>query len=192
MANDINNIIKTRRDLRFWLNEDGKRNGITNRFWYIIRLLLNCENACVFQYIECLRYCEYHYNNKEKLYNRIMFYIYKIKKNRLQVQYNISININTCGYGLRIIHIGGGTRIGPLKAGNYCAFNVGTLIGTNGSEDSRPILGDHVAFGPAAKAFGQITIGDNVFVAANSVVTKDIPDNVIVGGIPAKVIKFKE
>ena len=90
------------------------------------------------------------------------------------------------------MHIGGGTRIGPLRAGNYCGFNVGTLIGTNGSEIKRPILGDHVAFGPGAKAFGKITIGNNVFVASNAVVTKDVPDNVIVGGIPAKVIKNKE
>lgn len=121
-----------------------------------------------------------------------MYSIYKLKKNSLQIKYKISVNINTCGYGLRIMHIGGGTRIGPLKAGNYCGFNVGTLIGTNGSEESRPILGDYVAFGPGAKAFGKITIGNNVFIAANSVVTKDIPENVIAGGIPAKIIKNKE
>ena len=52
-------------------------------------------------------------------------------------------------------------------------------------------MGDFVAFGPGAKAFGKIKIGNNVFVAPNAVVTKDIPDNVIVGGIPAKIIKEK-
>lgn len=31
-------------------------------------------------------------------------------------------------------------------------------------------------------------IGDNILIAAGSVVTKDIPDNSIVGGVPAKVI----
>lgn len=54
------------------------------------------------------------------------------------------------------------------------------------------LLGDHVAFGPGAKAFGKITIGNNVFVAPNAVVTKDVPNNCIVGGIPAKIIKYKE
>lgn len=34
-----------------------------------------------------------------------------------------------------------------------------------------------------------VTVGKNVIVAAGAVVTKDVPDNVIVGGIPAKVIK---
>ena len=36
---------------------------------------------------------------------------------------------------------------------------------------------------------GKIFIGDNVIIAPNSVVQKNIPSNVIVGGIPAKVIK---
>jgi serine O-acetyltransferase len=53
----------------------------------------------------------------------------------------------------------------------------------------RPTIGDYVAFGPGAKAFGKIIIGDNVFVASNSVVTKDVNPNCIVGGVPAKLIK---
>ncbi|UVV64139.1 serine acetyltransferase [Bacteroides fragilis] len=40
--------------------------------------------------------------------------------------------------------------------------------------------------------FGSIIIGNNVTIGANAVVTKDIPDNAIVGGIPAKVLRFKE
>lgn len=34
-------------------------------------------------------------------------------------------------------------------------------------------------------------IGNNVTVGTNAVVTKDIPDNAVVGGVPAKVIKMK-
>lgn len=34
-----------------------------------------------------------------------------------------------------------------------------------------------------------VTIGENSVVAAGSVVTKDVPDNVVVGGVPAKIIK---
>ena len=37
-----------------------------------------------------------------------------------------------------------------------------------------------------------VTIGNNVVVAAEAVVTKDVPDNCVVGGMPAKIIKTIE
>lgn len=74
--------------------------------------------------------------------------------------------------------------------GNYCGFNAGVLLGDNGDKGV-PTVGDYVAFAPGAKAFGGVTIGNNVFVAPNAVVTKDVPDNAIVGGVPAKIIKYK-
>ena len=40
-----------------------------------------------------------------------------------------------------------------------------------------------------AKVLGPITVGNNVVVGANAVVVKDVEDNVVVGGIPAKIIK---
>ena len=85
----------------------------------------------------------------------------------------------------------GGILLNIKKCGNYCGFNAGVLIGNVESQDNRPTLGNYVAFGPGAKAFGKLIIGDNVFVAPNAVVTKDVPENAIVGGIPAKIIKFK-
>ena len=42
---------------------------------------------------------------------------------------------------------------------------------------------------PGAVVIGNIKIGNNVVIGANSVVTKDVPDNTVVAGIPAKVIK---
>lgn len=85
----------------------------------------------------------------------------------------------------------GGVLLNAKKIGNYCGFNAGSLVGNKDSQENRPEIGDYVAFGPGAKAFGKITIGDNVFVASNAVVVKDIPSNVIVGGLPAKIIKEK-
>lgn len=86
----------------------------------------------------------------------------------------------------------GGVLLNAKKIGNYCGFNAGSLVGNKDSQENRPEIGDYVAFGPGAKAFGKITIGDNVFVASNAVVVKDIPSNVIVGGLPAKIIKEKQ
>lgn len=186
-------MIRTRKDLYFYLKEDAKRNSIHGNLKYWIKLLACRENACAYRYIKCMRFCEYHLNNSSNLFNKICYYAYKLKLLRLGRKYNIQITPNTCGYGLRLMHLsgGGGILLNIKKCGNYCGFNAGVLLGNIDNQDNRPILGDYVAFGPGAKAFGKITIGNNVFVAPNAVITKDIPDNVVVGGIPAKILKEK-
>ncbi len=50
-------------------------------------------------------------------------------------------------------------------------------------------IGNNVWIGDKVSILKGVTIGDNVIIAANAVVTKDIPSNVIAGGIPAKILK---
>lgn len=56
----------------------------------------------------------------------------------------------------------------------------------------RIIIGDNVFIGIDAKIMPGVTIGDNVVVGLGSIVTKDIPSNSVVCGVPAKVIKTIE
>jgi acetyltransferase-like isoleucine patch superfamily enzyme len=59
-----------------------------------------------------------------------------------------------------------------------------------GYEKTKPIkIGNHVWIGTRAIILKGVTIGDNAIIAAGSVVTKNVPSNTIVAGIPAKVIK---
>ena len=51
------------------------------------------------------------------------------------------------------------------------------------------VIGDNVWIGDKATILAGVHIGDNVIVAANSVVTKDVPSNTMVAGVPAKIIK---
>jgi serine O-acetyltransferase len=53
----------------------------------------------------------------------------------------------------------------------------------------RPLIGDNVVIGSGAKVLGSIEIGDNSVVGANAVVTQSVPPNVVVGGIPARIIQ---
>lgn len=54
-----------------------------------------------------------------------------------------------------------------------------------------PIIGNNVTIYAGAKVFGKIIIGDDVYVGANAVVTKDIPSHSVVAGVPAKIIKTR-
>ena len=47
-----------------------------------------------------------------------------------------------------------------------------------------------VWIGSNATILQGVTIGKNAIVGAGSTVTKDVPDNAIVGGVPAKVIRY--
>jgi len=49
-----------------------------------------------------------------------------------------------------------------------------------------------VSIGSSATILCGVTIGKNSIVGAGSVVTKDVPDNVIIAGVPAKIIKKEE
>ena len=51
------------------------------------------------------------------------------------------------------------------------------------------IIGNNVWIGDKASILAGVHIGDNVIVAANAVVTKDVPSNCMVAGVPARIIK---
>jgi serine O-acetyltransferase len=97
------------------------------------------------------------------------------------------------GPGLYIGHFGEICIGGPTKIGKFCNLSQGNTIGVAGRGDKRgiPELGDFVYVAPGAKVIGKIKIGDYVAIGANAVVTKDVPDNAVVAGVPAKVISFK-
>ncbi|MFV0364602.1 MAG: sugar O-acetyltransferase [Suipraeoptans sp.] len=114
-----------------------------------------------------------------------------------------------CDYG-KNIHVGEGfltnynvtiLDIAYVHIGDYCMIGPNTIITTVGhpmSPESRrkkmanssPIkIGDDVWIGGNCTILPGVTIGNNVIVAAGAVVTKDVPDNCVVAGIPAKKIR---
>ena len=52
-----------------------------------------------------------------------------------------------------------------------------------------PKIGNHVMVGAGATVLGPVIIGDNVQIGAGAVVVKDVPDNCVVIGVPARIIK---
>lgn len=94
------------------------------------------------------------------------------------------------GHGFFIDH-GMGVVIGETAViGDDCTLYHGvTLGGTTWRKEKRhPTLGNNVVIGAGAKLLGPITVGDNARIGSNSVVTKDVPANATVVGIPGRVI----
>ncbi|MGG7142330.1 maltose acetyltransferase domain-containing protein [Clostridium nigeriense] len=92
----------------------------------------------------------------------------------------------------------------PITIGNNVFLAPGVHIYTathpldpiernSGYEYGKPVkIGDNVWLGGRTVICPGVTIANNVVVAAGAVVTKDVPDNVVVGGNPAKIIKSIE
>lgn len=85
--------------------------------------------------------------------------------NNVTITQNVTFHTHDGGVGLFRKEYPGINIMGKIKIGN----NV--------------FVGSHTIFLPG------VTIGNNVVIAAGSVISKDVPDNVIVGGVPAKIIK---
>lgn len=97
------------------------------------------------------------------------------------------------GKGLLISHIGSIVIGHESVIGNYCSLHQCVTIGGAGYGEGygKPVIGNNVFIGAGAVIMGKIQIGNNVAIGANAVVTKSFPDNVSIGGIPAKVISEK-
>ena len=76
--------------------------------------------------------------------------------------------------------------------GDNCLLYQGVTLGGTGKDKGKrhPTLGDNVMVGAGAKVLGPINIGNNVKVAANAVVLKDIPDNCTAVGVPARIARM--
>lgn len=97
------------------------------------------------------------------------------------------------GPGLLLVHMGGIVVNGKVKIGKNCNLSHGVTIGKTqrGARKGVPTLGDNVFVGPGALVVGNVTVGNDVAVAGNSVVTRDVPEQAVVAGVPAKVISYR-
>ena len=105
---------------------------------------------------------------------------YTIKWKRLSNKYGIYIHPNTVGKGLYIPHFNGGIQLNCISMGDFCSVSSGVVVGNKGSQDNRAIIGNNVGLTIGCKVIGKVVLGNNVIVAPNSVVIKNIPDNAFV------------
>lgn len=129
--------------------------------------------------------------------NKLLFPLFIFARLRLrhyQFKYGIQIPWHTkIGKGFYIGHFGGIVVNGGTVIGKNCNISQGVTIGqaNRGPRKGCAIIGDNVYIGPGAKIVGHVNIGNNVAIGANAVVTKDVPDNAVVAGVPARIISME-
>ena len=91
-----------------------------------------------------------------------------------------------------VIDHGTGIVIGATaEIGDDCLLYQGVTLGGTGAarEKRHPTLGNNVMVGCGAMVLGPFRVGDNVKIAANSVVLREVPDNCTVVGIPGHIVR---
>ncbi|MET2984690.1 acyltransferase [Aureibaculum conchae] len=164
-------------------------------------------------------YCKYKFGLVPKFrinryFNLKNIYTHLAYKSCGKVGKRLKVNGLVQGLGKNVIlkdyvNINPGARFlgkGKIEIGNY--FHTGqklTIISTNHNYDNaeaipydkvkihKPvIIKDFVWLGDSVIIIPGITIGKGVIAAAGAVITKDVPDFAIIGGNPAKVIKYRD
>jgi len=184
-------MIKNRSELNDYKHADQLALNRKRSTWLVdsLKRSLFWEKILVADYLNALRKMEYYTNIKRNVFQNIyyIFVIYRYKKLGFKIHVNIPINV--VGPGLTIFHLGPITINSGVTIGHNCTLYPGVIIGENKFHDNVPTIGNNVFFAAGAKVFGKVKIGNNVVVGPNSVVIKDIPDNCVVSGVPAKIIK---
>lgn len=151
------------------------------------------------------RYLKWAVNAPSSKARRLAFCLVRKKEFRSVFAYRIrhhkflSKIVNIFTPRIKTIEIGNG-GIGPglyishyncvifcKEAGKNLRVGPGVVIGRNGTEF--PIIGNNVFVAANSVVIGDIKIGNNVIIGAGSVVTKDLPDNGVYLGNPAKLYK---
>ncbi len=103
---------------------------------------------------------------------------------------NVFINYNCCILDVMPVVLGNNVMIAP-NVQIYTATHPLEFVARNsGREFAKPItIGNNVWIGGGAIICPGVRIGNGAVIAAGAVVVKDVPENVLVGGNPAKILK---
>lgn len=155
--------------------------------------------------MKCAKYVFTHYSFCITFWFRIGSYL-RNKRGLWRLAYNLVYLLykhNSYKTGIQLplgTQVGGGLFFAHFSC---IVFNVNTVIGSNctvfqgvtvggvdGPSRQAPTVGNNVVLSSGCKVLGNIAIGNNVIVGANAVVLKDVPDNAVVAGVPAKILSL--
>lgn len=151
-------------------------------------------NHAGFRTLLVYRFGRWRMQVQPKILRMPLSFLYRQMEKHVRFKYGIELPYTVqLGRGVTFEHQHGIVIHGNTVIGDGCIIRQGVTIGNRHIEKplEAPIIGTNVNIGAGAKILGKVNIGDNVVIGANAVVIKDIPDNAIAVGIPARVINAK-
>lgn len=177
-------MIRSRADLNAYLEAD----RVALRRTYSSQMMFDE----VWQFQRLLRRVEYFLNcHKDRgLLGKLRYKYWSVRFHQKSVRCGFDIPPNVFGPGLSIAHRGTIVVHPDARIGKNCRIHVDVVIGTRpGPDDLVPKLGDNCYIGPGAKIFGDIVIGDNTAIGANSVVNSSFAEGFCtIAGAPARKV----
>ncbi len=108
-------------------------------------------------------------------------------------RYGLEISFSNISGGLLLLHPYNITVNSRARLGKNVTLFKGSTIGSvrSGRREGVPVIGDRVVLCVNATVVGNVKIGNDVLVAANTLVDFDVPDNSVVIGNPGQIIHKK-
>jgi len=177
------------KELKYLIRGDFKRLSESNSIGTYIRFLATNPSFKMTFWFRIGSYLKEKHNLFFRILYHIVYFIHKHNQYVTGIQFAFGTSI---GKGLFFGHFScTGIDRNAIIGDDLTIFHGVTIGSVRGKGDhGEPVIGNNVVLGPGCKIFGNIRIGNNVFVGANAVVVKDVPDNAVVGGIPAKILSM--
>ena len=158
--------IKSKKELRFVLMADLMMNRGRFKWSAVDRLKNLFYPDFIMDFLKSMRYLSYY---SEASNNRLAYYYWRRKYQKLSVRLGFSIGYNTLGYGVTIPHWGTIVIGASNRIGNYAVLHTSTCIQDNGK-----VIGDGLYLSTGVKMTTKFDMGDNISIGANSVVNKQV------------------
>lgn len=179
-------MIKSRKELASYIIADSKNYRRKRGLLFPSPI---SDHIYIWKYIKTMRLCEYAMS-RLSIWGKLKKFYYSHLLLKYAYKTGFQIPPGTLGKGLTIWHWGMIIVNERCKIGENCTLHPNVIIGKRKPNGGAPVIGCNAYICSGARILGDIIIGDNVTIAPNTVVFRNVPSNCVIAGNPAVIIKL--